>query len=104
MGRGFPISASTDQKLNTQSSTKTELVIVDDFMPGIIWTRNFLEAQEYVVRENIIFQDNRSSMLLKKNGKASSGKKTKHINVQFFLLQTESRRKKCRWTGDQPMT
>ena len=104
MGKGFPISASTKQKLNTRSSIRTELVSVDDFMPGIIWTRNFLEAQEYGVRENIIFQDKRSAMLMEKGGKVSSDKRTKHINIRFFLLQIESRRKKCRWTGVQPLT
>jgi hypothetical protein len=32
MGRGFPISVSTKQKLNTRSSTRSELVGVDDMM------------------------------------------------------------------------
>ena len=36
MGRGFPITASTKQKLNTMSSTKSELVSVDDMMLIII--------------------------------------------------------------------
>jgi hypothetical protein len=38
MGRGFPISASTKQKLNTKSSTERELVGVNDMIPIIIWT------------------------------------------------------------------
>jgi hypothetical protein len=38
MGRGFPITASTKQKLNTRCSTESELVGVDDMMPIIIWT------------------------------------------------------------------
>ncbi len=36
MGRGFPITASTKKKLNTRSSTESELVGVDDMMPIII--------------------------------------------------------------------
>ena len=86
MGRGFPISGSTKQKLNTRSSTESEVVAVDDFMPGILWTRNFLESQGYGVNENIIFQDNKSAILLEKNGKASSGKRTKHINMRYFFV------------------
>jgi hypothetical protein len=39
LGRGFPISAPTKQKLNTRSSTESELVWVDDMMPIILWTR-----------------------------------------------------------------
>ena len=34
-GRGFPILASTKQKLNTKSSTECELVGVDDMMPHL---------------------------------------------------------------------
>ena len=86
MGTGFPISTSTKQKLNTRSSTESELVGVDDLMPSILWTRNFLEAQGYGVRENIIFQDNRSAILLEKNGRVSSSKRTKHINVRYFFV------------------
>jgi hypothetical protein len=36
MGRGFPIVSSTKQKLNTQSSTESELVGVDDMMPIVV--------------------------------------------------------------------
>jgi hypothetical protein len=86
MGTGFPITASTKQKLNTKSSTETEIVGVDDLMPGILWSRLFLEAQDYGVVENIVYQDNKSSILLEKNGKSSSGKRTKHINMRYFFI------------------
>ena len=86
MGRGFPIVCSTKQKLNTRSSTESELVGVDDMMPSILWTRYFLKAQGYKVSDNIIFQDNKSTMLLERNGKASSSKRTKHINVRYFFI------------------
>ena len=86
MGRGFPIVCSTKQKLNTRSSTESELVGVDDMMPSILWTRYFIESQGYKVSDNVIFQDNRSTMLLERNGKASSSKRTKHINIRYFFI------------------
>jgi hypothetical protein len=86
MGRGFPIVSSTKQKINTRSSTESELVGVDDMMSSILWTRYFLKAQGYNVPDNVIFQDNRSSILLERNGKASSSKRTKHINVRYFFI------------------
>ena len=86
MGQGCPISTSTKQKLNTRSSTESELVAVDDLMPSILWTRQFLEAQDYGVRENVILQDNKSAILLEKNGKASSSKRMKHISVRYFFV------------------
>jgi len=86
LGRGFPIVSSTKQKLNTRSSTETEIVGADDFMPAICWTRYFMEAQGYTVKDNVLFQDNKSAILLEKNGKASSSKRTKHINVRYFFI------------------
>ena len=55
-------------------------------MPGVLWTRLFLEAQDYGVKENIVFQDNETAMLLENNGKASSGNRTENINMRYFLL------------------
>ena len=34
-----------------------------------------------------LYQDNISTQLLIKNGKMSSGKKTKHINAKFFFIK-----------------
>jgi hypothetical protein len=81
MGRGFPIVCSTKQKLNTQSSTESELVGVDHMMPIVVWSLYFLMAQGYGVTQNLLLQDSKSSMLLERNGKASSGKQTRHINI-----------------------
>jgi hypothetical protein len=86
LGRGFPIVMSTKQKLNTRSSTEAELVGVDDCMPAICWTRYFVQAQGWDVQENILYQDNKSAILLEKNGKASSGKRTKHINIRYYFV------------------
>ena len=86
MGRGFPIVSSTKHNLNTQSSTETEIVAVDDCMPSVLWVRYWLEAQGYDVFENIVYQDNKSAILLEKNGKASSSKRTKHINIRYYFV------------------
>jgi hypothetical protein len=48
-GQGFRIVSSTKQKLNTRSSTETDSVGADDFMPAICWTRYFMKAQGYGV-------------------------------------------------------
>ena len=46
-----------------------------------------MEAQGYHTTDNIVNQDNQSAMLLFRNGKASSGKRTKHINVRYFFVK-----------------
>ena len=35
---------------------------------------------------NEVFQDNKSAILLEKNGKKSSGKRTRAINIRYFLI------------------
>jgi len=79
LGRGFPISVSTKQKLNAIRSTESELVGVNDMMPIICWTCYFLLSHGYRIIENLL--DNRSSILLERNGRASSVKRTRHINI-----------------------
>jgi hypothetical protein len=86
LGRGFPIVGSTKHKLNTWSSTEAELIGADDFMPAICWTQYFMEAQGYKAEDNILFQDDKSSILLEKDGKASSSKRTKHIDIRYFFI------------------
>jgi hypothetical protein len=48
--------------------------------------RYFLTAQGYHVNNNIIYQDNQSTIKLAKNGKRSSGKQTHHINIRYFFV------------------
>ena len=36
--------------------------------------------------DNIIYQDNKIAILIEKNGKAYSGKRTKHINMRYFFV------------------
>jgi hypothetical protein len=86
LGKGSVYSTSKKQRINTKSSTEAELVGVDDSMPLVIWTRNFLVAQGFEIHDNVVFQDNQSAMLLEKNGRASSGRRTRHINIRYFFV------------------
>ena len=56
-------------------------------MPKMTWTGYLLEAQEYGIDENILYQDNMSVMLLENNRKKSSTKNTKHINVRYYFIK-----------------
>ncbi len=86
MGCGFPIAVSTKQKLNNKSSTESELAGVDDMMPIILWTCYFQLEQGYEVIENLLLQDNKSLILLERNGRASSGNRTRHKNIRYFFI------------------
>jgi hypothetical protein len=87
LGARAVTSSSNKQKVNTKSSTETEPIAVHDKSGDILWTRHFLEAQGYTINENIIFQDNMSTLSLKKNGHTSSSKRTKHIKAKYFFIQ-----------------
>jgi hypothetical protein len=63
MGTGFPLDKSTKHKLNTRSSTSN-----NDLIPQILWARLFIKAQGFAVSNNILYQDNKSAMLLETNG------------------------------------
>lgn len=86
LGHGSVYSTSRKQRINTKSSTEAELVGVDDTVPLVVWTRHFLMAQGFDITDNVIFQDNQSAMLLEKNGRASSGRRTRHINIRYFFV------------------
>ena len=85
-GIGSPISISQKQKLNSRSSTESEIIGVDDVMDKILWTKLFLQAQGVQIQENILYQDNQSSIKLETNGKWSSGKRTRAINIRYFFV------------------
>jgi hypothetical protein len=64
MGAGFLLDKSTKHKLNTRSSTESEIVAIADLILQILWACLFMKAQGFAVRDNILYQDNKSVMLL----------------------------------------
>jgi hypothetical protein len=85
-GKGAVQLISRKQKLNTKSSTKSELVGVDNVSVMILCTKLFLEAQGYEIKKNVLYQDKESAILLDTNGKKSSGKRTRELNIRSFFL------------------
>ena len=59
---GVFLSKFQQKKLNTKSSTEAEIVGVSDYLPKFICVRMFLEAQGFIIEDNIIFQDNQSAI------------------------------------------
>ena len=56
-------------------------------MPQMLWTNYFLTAQGYTPHETVLFQDNQSAILLERNGRRSSGQRTRHINIRYFFIK-----------------
>ena len=85
-GKGSVYSMSSKQQINTRSSTEAELVGINDVLSMILWTRLFLKAQGYHVTDNILHQDNESTIKLARNGQRSSSKQTWHIEVRYYFI------------------
>ena len=86
LGKGPIYQKSSSQKINTKSSTESEIVALSDNSSQVIWTRNFLLSQGYKVEPAIIYQDNTSTMSLVKNCKSNS-ERTKHISTRFYFIK-----------------
>jgi hypothetical protein len=74
MGARAVTSISQKQGMNTWSLTEAEVISADEVVGSLVWTRLFLEAQGYPVKDNVLYQDNKSAMLLEEKGQQSAGK------------------------------
>ena len=45
-----------------------------------------MEAQGYTIESNLLYQDNKSTILLAKNGRMPAGKNSRHIKNMFVLI------------------
>lgn len=45
-----------------------------------------MQGQGYKIKDNVVYQDNQSAMLLEKNGQKSSSKRTRHLNIRYFFV------------------
>ena len=86
IGKVSIVNVSRNRKPNTGSSTEAELVSISDILEMMMWCKYFMEAQGYTTENNILYQDNKSTILLANNGKMSAGKNSKHIKNRFFLI------------------
>jgi hypothetical protein len=101
LGQGALMSMSLEQKINTKSSTEAELVVVDDAMNFVEWMiQLFVEQQIILINDDsvllkkigcdvVIEQDNTSAIQLVNNGKQSSTKRTRHINIRYFYVTSK---------------
>ena len=80
-GRGGIISKSKKQNINTKSSTKAELIGASDYLPHTLYVKMFMEAQGYPITKAVFYQDNESAIKRERNGKASCGQRSCHIDI-----------------------
>ena len=67
LGFGLIHGKSSKQKINVKSSTEAELVGNSEYIPYNIWVVMFLEEQGYELKDNVVYQDNESTIKMMKN-------------------------------------
>ena len=54
LGKGAVYSKLSRHRINLRSSTKSDIIGVDNHIPGVLWALRFLGGQGFKVNENII--------------------------------------------------
>ena len=87
MGHGTVIDGCSKQKINTKSSTESEIVGVSDFLPYTMWVSYFFKGQGYALKRNIFYKDNTSAIKMLKNDKESCESKSRQIRIRYFFTK-----------------
>ena len=85
-GTGIIDQKSGKQKMNTRSSTKTEVVGTSEYLPKNIYFEMFMEAQGYKLKINVLAEENESTIRMSNNGRDSCTSNSKHIAIKYFWV------------------
>jgi len=55
-----------------------------------------MEAQGYSLKDNVIYQDNKSAILMEINGRNSYTGNSRHINMKYFWIKDRVNNKELR--------
>ena len=72
------------QKSNTKSPAETEVLATSEYIPYPLHIANFMKKQGYPL-QIVLYQDNQSTIKMKKNGQNSCTANPRHIKVCYFL-------------------
>ena len=76
----FGGAAITSQKMNSKSCKEAELIWVDKTLSQILGS---------IVYKIILYQENKTIMIMETNSKSANSKLTKHIKVCYFIIKDE---------------
>lgn len=80
---------SKKQKMIAQSSTESELLALNSSLNSIMWMKYLIEDLGIKQRKIKLYQDNKSTISMVKNGRP--GKGSKHINIRFFNISEKEK-------------
>ena len=60
---------------------------VSNYLSYNIWICLFMESQGCGIKQNILFQDNQSSIKMEKNGNKSCTRNSRHVDIWYFFMK-----------------
>ena len=96
MGLGTLHNKSSKQKLNTKSTTESEVVGVSEYLPYNFWQVHFFQHHGYGIRNNVIYQDNESAIKMERNGRNSCTGNSRHVDIKYFWVKDKVDKKEVR--------
>ena len=87
LGHGVIHDKCSKQKLNTKSSTESEVVDASDYIGFTLYIKWFLKEQGCALKQNTFYQDKMSAIKMEKNGRQSCGEKSRHIHIRYFFIK-----------------
>ncbi len=87
MAREWPSFTLLEAEDQHEELERGQASWVDDALGYFLWDRYFMQEQGYDMDPSLLYQDNMSAILLETNGRASSSKRTTHINVKYYLIK-----------------
>jgi len=82
--------------IGNQCATESELVATAKYIPYTLRFRRIMEAQGYSLKDNVIYQDNKSAILMEINGRNSYTGNSRHINMKYFWIKDRVNNKELR--------
>ena len=86
-GIGVIHGKASKQKMNTKSTTESEIVGVSEYILYKIHMLNILAGQGYDLRKKVLYQDNESAIHLIKNGRNSCTGNSQLISIRYFFVK-----------------
>ena len=96
LGLGVLHTKGNKQKLNVKIFTEAELAASSDYIPYNIWLLMFMSIQGYVIKNNILYQDYQSTILMLKNGRNFCTGNFWHIHIRYFFVKDRIDKKEIR--------
>lgn len=89
--KGVVTSLSCKQKLNRKSLTESEFIAVDNAIAQVLWTWYYIRNQGYQSGPSIIYQDNKSTILLETNRKGHIEANQANQSLVFLITDKVER-------------